>query len=386
MLAGEAPTGDARAGRQRPLDAAAARLATSAALARRAPRGACAIIRRDAARRLRWVLAGALVAWTLIRALGLERGWPLVPLLAFTPYVALLALLVRRSWRGGRWWAARSSPAPARRALSCCWRRGRSRTARPRTRPACGCACSPPTSRATRRRRRRASTPSALGRRRLQRLELAARGRARVRRARASARCFPPRTAAAARASAGTGLYSRAAAARRARGPAAPRSRISRRRGGAPPRRGAGRAPRRPRAGPDRRRAPTGAWRHDMRALPSAGPRAAARAGGRLQRDARPRRAAAPARPRLPRRRRAGRDRAAPDLAGGPDLLPPLVTIDHVLADRRVRVISARSVAIPARTTGACSPSCCCRAAAQPRARSARSAGRGRRPGRRTPR
>jgi endonuclease/exonuclease/phosphatase (EEP) superfamily protein YafD len=55
-------------------------------------------------RRLRWVLAGALVAWTLVRVLGLERGWPLVPLLAFTPYVAPLALLVTAvaAWR--RWW------------------------------------------------------------------------------------------------------------------------------------------------------------------------------------------------------------------------------------------------------------------------------------------
>src|SRR5215213_9537003 len=57
-------------------------------------------------RRLRWGLAGALVAWTLIRALGLERGWPLVPLLAFTPHVALLALVGtalaawRRRWAG----------------------------------------------------------------------------------------------------------------------------------------------------------------------------------------------------------------------------------------------------------------------------------------------
>jgi endonuclease/exonuclease/phosphatase (EEP) superfamily protein YafD len=56
-------------------------------------------------RRLRWVLAGALVAWTLIRAFGLERGWPLVPLFAFTPFVAVLALLVAAvaAWR--RWWA-----------------------------------------------------------------------------------------------------------------------------------------------------------------------------------------------------------------------------------------------------------------------------------------
>ena len=36
-----------------------------------------------------------------------------------------------------------------------------------------------------------------------------------------------------------------------------------------------------------------------------------------------------------------------PTWPAGKDLLPALVTIDHVLADRRVRVISARSVAIP---------------------------------------
>jgi endonuclease/exonuclease/phosphatase (EEP) superfamily protein YafD len=56
-------------------------------------------------RRLRWGLVGGLAAWTLIRAFGLERGWPLVPLFAFTPYVALLALLVAAvaAWR--RWWA-----------------------------------------------------------------------------------------------------------------------------------------------------------------------------------------------------------------------------------------------------------------------------------------
>jgi endonuclease/exonuclease/phosphatase (EEP) superfamily protein YafD len=56
-------------------------------------------------RRLRWVLAGALVAWALVRAFGLERGWPLIPLFAFTPYVTLLALVVAvvAAWR--RWWA-----------------------------------------------------------------------------------------------------------------------------------------------------------------------------------------------------------------------------------------------------------------------------------------
>src|SRR4051794_28734891 len=56
-------------------------------------------------RRLRWVLAGALVAWTLIRAFGLERGWPLVPLMAFTPHLAVLAVVgvAVAAWR--RWWA-----------------------------------------------------------------------------------------------------------------------------------------------------------------------------------------------------------------------------------------------------------------------------------------
>ena len=77
------------------------------------------------------------------------------------------------------------------------------------------------------------------------------------------------------------------------------------------------------------------------------GLRAGARAGRRFQRDARPRRAAARARPRLPGRRRAGGRRATPHVAGRPAHRARAVTIDHVLADRRVRVISVRSVAIP---------------------------------------
>jgi endonuclease/exonuclease/phosphatase (EEP) superfamily protein YafD len=68
-------------------------------------RRSCAIMGAMILRHLRWVLAGALVAWTLLRAFGLERGWPLVPLFAFTPYVAVLALVVTALafWR--RWWA-----------------------------------------------------------------------------------------------------------------------------------------------------------------------------------------------------------------------------------------------------------------------------------------
>ena len=41
-----------------------------------------------------WGLAAALCAWALVRGLGLERGYPLVPLVAFTPYVAGLGVLV----------------------------------------------------------------------------------------------------------------------------------------------------------------------------------------------------------------------------------------------------------------------------------------------------
>jgi endonuclease/exonuclease/phosphatase (EEP) superfamily protein YafD len=44
-------------------------------------------------RGLRWGLAGALVAWTLLRLTGLEQGWPLDPLFAFTPWLAALALV-----------------------------------------------------------------------------------------------------------------------------------------------------------------------------------------------------------------------------------------------------------------------------------------------------
>src|SRR3954468_2836807 len=44
-------------------------------------------------RAVRWGLAGVLVAWTLLRLLGLDLGWPIVPLFAFTPWVAALALV-----------------------------------------------------------------------------------------------------------------------------------------------------------------------------------------------------------------------------------------------------------------------------------------------------
>jgi endonuclease/exonuclease/phosphatase (EEP) superfamily protein YafD len=54
-------------------------------------------------RGLRWGLAGALVAWTVVRVLGLERGWPLVPLFALTPWIAALGLVVALVGAALRW-------------------------------------------------------------------------------------------------------------------------------------------------------------------------------------------------------------------------------------------------------------------------------------------
>ena len=160
MLAGDGAHRRPRAGRQRPLDAAAARLApASTCAAAAAPAGSAARRSLRAAmllRRVRWGLAGALVAWTLIRAFGLERGWPLVPLFAFTPYVAVVALLVAgvAAWR--RWWVGAARGRRLRRAAARAARAARDpRTGRLPTRRACGCACSPPTSRTRRAPRRR---------------------------------------------------------------------------------------------------------------------------------------------------------------------------------------------------------------------------------------
>lgn len=53
------------------------------------------------------------MAWTLVRVLGLDRGVPLVPLLAFTPYVAIAAFLVAGVALALRNWAAASVAAVA---------------------------------------------------------------------------------------------------------------------------------------------------------------------------------------------------------------------------------------------------------------------------------
>lgn len=49
-------------------------------------------MRRRVLTTLCWLVAGAMVAWTIVRAFGLDSGYPVVPLMAFTPYVALLGL------------------------------------------------------------------------------------------------------------------------------------------------------------------------------------------------------------------------------------------------------------------------------------------------------
>src|ERR671931_959990 len=41
-----------------------------------------------------WALAVPCAAWAAMRLLGLERGFPLVPLVSFTPFVAVAAAVV----------------------------------------------------------------------------------------------------------------------------------------------------------------------------------------------------------------------------------------------------------------------------------------------------
>ena len=53
-----------------------------------------------------WFFVAPLAAWALIRFLGLGRGFPLAPLMAFTPYAAIAALLVAGLALALRNWAA----------------------------------------------------------------------------------------------------------------------------------------------------------------------------------------------------------------------------------------------------------------------------------------
>jgi endonuclease/exonuclease/phosphatase (EEP) superfamily protein YafD len=53
-----------------------------------------------------WGLVVLGAAWTLVRLLGLERGYPLVPLIAYTPYAPLVAIVVLGASALLRRWAA----------------------------------------------------------------------------------------------------------------------------------------------------------------------------------------------------------------------------------------------------------------------------------------
>ena len=54
-----------------------------------------------------WIVVVACAGWACVRVLGLDRGFPVVPLFAYTPYVAVLAALVAASaLLVGRWIAA----------------------------------------------------------------------------------------------------------------------------------------------------------------------------------------------------------------------------------------------------------------------------------------
>lgn len=53
-----------------------------------------------------WIAVAPVAAWALVRLFGLERGFPLVPLMAFTPYAAVAALLVAGVALALRNWAA----------------------------------------------------------------------------------------------------------------------------------------------------------------------------------------------------------------------------------------------------------------------------------------
>ena len=63
---------------------------------------------RAGARRfwLIWAAVLPVAVWGLVRALGLDGGFPLIPLIAYTPYIAALALLVAGTAVALRNWAA----------------------------------------------------------------------------------------------------------------------------------------------------------------------------------------------------------------------------------------------------------------------------------------
>jgi endonuclease/exonuclease/phosphatase (EEP) superfamily protein YafD len=75
---------------------------------RSSPTRTAELASRSGARRhwLIWAAVVPIVIWTVIRLLGLERGYPLVAMMAFTPYVAVAALLAAGVAIAFRNWAA----------------------------------------------------------------------------------------------------------------------------------------------------------------------------------------------------------------------------------------------------------------------------------------
>jgi endonuclease/exonuclease/phosphatase (EEP) superfamily protein YafD len=65
-----------------------------------------------------WVLVAVGFGWLVIRVLGLERGYPLVPLIAYTPYVLVLAVPVAIAAAALRMWPAAGGAAAVGVALA----------------------------------------------------------------------------------------------------------------------------------------------------------------------------------------------------------------------------------------------------------------------------
>src|SRR5262245_31193344 len=71
-------------------------------------------------RHLIWLLVVPGAIWALVRLLGLERGWPAVQIVAFTPYAALASLvplIIALATR--RWWAAALAGAACLALVAC---------------------------------------------------------------------------------------------------------------------------------------------------------------------------------------------------------------------------------------------------------------------------
>src|SRR6478752_1031870 len=75
---------------------------------RSSPTRTADLVERAGARRhwLVWVAIVPIVAWAVMRGFGLERGFPLDALIAYTPYVAVAALLAAGAALALRNWAA----------------------------------------------------------------------------------------------------------------------------------------------------------------------------------------------------------------------------------------------------------------------------------------